>query len=99
MRRFALSNLLNSDNGVATQLMDLLEPYTESYGILDDRIERFDEKMENVDKRIETIEARLVKKEAYYRKQFSILQETLSTVNYQSSMIANLTNNMNSLFG
>jgi len=94
----AISNLFNSENGIATQISALLDPYTESYGIVDNRKDGLDDKIENIDTRIEAAERRLEKKEIYYRKQFSALQETLNAVTSQQQMLSSLTQNMNSFF-
>jgi len=76
----AVSNLFNSANGVAAQMVSLLAPYTESYGIIEDRTDGFTDQIESVDVRIERLEKRLERKESYYRNQFSALQESLSIV-------------------
>lgn len=95
----AISNLFNSENGVATQIAALLEPYTESYGIVENRSDGIDDKIKNIDTRIEAVERRLVKKEEYYRKQFSALQEMLNSISSQQQMVSSLMENMNSYFG
>ena len=88
----AVADLFNSTYGVANQMVELLEPYSESYGIIDDRKDSISELMENIDDRIERLEERMERKEAYYRQQFSALQEALSAINYQQSVLSNIMN-------
>ena len=95
----AVENLFNSDNGVGTRLEALIEPFTENYGIIDDRSEAIDDQIDQLDTRIDRLEERLVNREQYYRTQFSALQEMLVNANSQLNLINTLTNNINSLFG
>ena len=96
----AVADLFNSTSGVATRLEELLDPYTESYGIVDDRKDTLADMMETIDKRIVRLEERMERKEAYYRQQFSSMQEMLSTLNYQQSVLTNIINTTtNSLLG
>ena len=88
----AVADLFNSTYGVASQMVELLEPYIESYGIIDNRKESISELMETIDDRIERLEERMDRKEAYYRQQFSALQESLSAINYQQSVLSNIMN-------
>jgi len=90
----AVSDLFNSTNGVATRIVALLEPYTESYGIIDDRKEVIGDSIGNIDKRITRLEERMERREAYYRRQFAALQESISLINFQQSVITNITNQM-----
>ena len=95
----AVSDLFNSTYGVASQMLDLLEPYTESYGIIDDRKESIYDNIDLIDDRIDRLEARLARRETYYRQQFSAIQEVLSLVNYQQSVVSSLTSAINSYLG
>jgi len=88
----AVADLFNSTYGVANQMVELLEPYSESYGIIDDSKNSISELMETIDDRIARLEERMERKEAYYRQQFSALQEALSAVNYQQSVLSNIMN-------
>lgn len=92
----AVADLFNSTNGVATRIVELLEPYTESYGIIDDRKDVIGDWIVNIDKRIERLEERMERKEAYLRKQFTALQETISIINYQQSVLNSLTSSLTS---
>lgn len=95
----AVADLFNSTNGVAAQMEALLEPYTESYGIIYNRKESVSDRIEIMDDRIERLEERMERREAYYRRQFSALQETLSMVNYQQSVLSSLTSSLNNILG
>jgi len=88
----AVADLFNSTNGVANQMVELLEPFSENYGIIDDRKDSISELMETIDDRIARLEERMERKEAYYRQQFSALQESLSVINYQQSVLSNIMN-------
>ena len=93
-----MADIFNSTNGVAARIVALMEPFTESYGIIDDRKEAFQDQIEDIGDRIARLEERLERKESYYRSQFSSLQEALTTITFQQSIITNLTNMMNSNF-
>ncbi len=95
----AVENLFNSENGVAATLETFLEDYTETYGIMDGRTEAIDDKIENIDSRISVLEKRMQLKEAMYRKQFASLQELLTNMNYQQSIMNNLMQSLNNQFG
>jgi len=92
----AVASLFNSENGVAVQLMDILEPFTESYGIINDRKDILNEQIKAYDARISRLEERMDKKEDYYRNQFITLQEALNTITTQQSMMTNLINSFSS---
>lgn len=94
----AVENLFNSTSGVATRMVELLEPYTENYGIVDDQKDNIGDQIELMEKRIASLEVRMERREAYYRQQFSALQNSLTMVNYQQSILSNLTNTLNSFF-
>lgn len=95
----AVADLFNSTNGIAAQLEALLEPYTETYGIIDDQKELISDHIEAIDSRIDRLEERMERREAYYRQQFTALQEMLSTLTLQQNMITNLTSSVNSALG
>jgi len=95
----AVENLFNSTNGVATRLQDLLEPFTETYGIIDDRSDSIDDRIDQIDKRIARLEERMDERENYYRTQFSALQNMLIAANNQLNLINSLTSSINSLLG
>ena len=95
----AVANLFNSTNGIAAQMVDLLEPYTESYGIIFDKKESLNEKIDSIDSRIDMLESRMDRREAYYYQQFSALQEALNMVSLQQSTLSSLTSSLSSTFG
>ncbi len=95
----AVADLFNSTNGIAAKIESLLEPYVETYGIIDDRKETISDHIDLVDDRIERMEDRMTRREAYYRQQFTALQDMLNTVTMQQNMITNLTNSVNSSLG
>lgn len=95
----AVSDLFNSTNGIAAKLVEFLEPYTESYGILDDRKDSITDQIDLIEDRIDRLEDRMDQREAYYRQQFTSLQDMLNTLTLQQSTISNLTNSVNSALG
>lgn len=95
----AVADLFNSTYGVATRMVALVEPYTESYGIIDDRKEAIGDKIELLDRRIDRLEDRLAIKEDYYRKQFTALQDSLNMITYQQSILQSLTDAMTNALG
>lgn len=93
----AVADLFNSTDGIAAQMVELLEPYTESYGIIDNRKSAISDQMETIDKRIVRLEERMEQREAYYRQQFTALQEMLNQITQQQSMMNNIMSTFNSL--
>ena len=94
----AVADLFNSTNGLATQIVGILEPFTESYGIIDDRKQAYQDQITDIDDRIKRLEERLERKESYYRTQFTNLQAALNALTFQQSIISNLTNMLNSRY-
>lgn len=92
----AFADLFNSEEGIATRLADLLEPYAESYGIIDDRTDLLEEKIDSIDDRISALETRLAIREAYYRNQFTALQSLLSSISNQQSTLSSLSSSISS---
>ncbi|MCD6115946.1 flagellar filament capping protein FliD [bacterium] len=95
----SVENLFNSTNGVAARLKSLIEPFTETYGIIDDRSDSLDDRIDQIDKRIASLDERLAGRENYYRTQFSSLQSMLIMANNQLNLVNSLTNSINSLLG
>jgi flagellar hook-associated protein 2 len=95
----AVANLFNSENGVASRLVELIKPYVESYGIIDDRKQSVEDQITAADKRIERFEKRLELKEASYRLQFTTLQGMLNQITNQQSILSSLTSSLNSILG
>ena len=92
----AVEDLFNSQNGIATRMSELLEPYTESYGIMDEQQELITEQKDRIDTRIERLNEQLAQKEAYYRRQFTAMQETLNQIVEQQSMLSQFNNSLSS---
>lgn len=95
---YAVADLLRSENGIATRLVNFLEPYTENYGIIDDQKDAISSSIKNIDTQISRLEDRMERREAYYRQQFTALQEMFNTLTYQQSTISNLTSSLNSYY-
>ncbi len=95
----AVESLFNSENGIAAQMTDLLEPFTKTYGIVDDRKDGIENKISSIDLQITRLEKRLERRESYYRQQFTALQQTLSSITSQQQMLQNMTANLGGHMG
>ena len=83
-----VSDLFNSESGLAQQIYDLLTPFTQTGGTLDDKRDGLDAKIDTIDSRIEGMEKRLEWKENNYRTQFLKLQEAMDSLTGQQSMLS-----------
>lgn len=83
----AVEDLFNSTYGVAAQLESLLEPFVESYGIIDDTKDIINDQVEDIEDRIDRMEEHLVRKEQQFRDQFASMQQALYLVLQQQSML------------
>ena len=95
----AVENLFNSENGLAAKMISLLEPYTKSFGIVDDRKDNVKDKISFIDSQIKRLETRVKRRESYYREQFTSMQKTLSTIVSQQQMLQNMTATLNASMG
>ena len=92
----AVEDLFNSENGIATRMAELLDPYTESYGIMEEQQELITEQKERIDTRIERLNTQLAQKEAYYRRQFTAMQQALNQIVEQQSLLSQFNNSLSS---
>jgi flagellar hook-associated protein 2 len=94
----AVETLFNSTNGVATQLTSILEGYTDSDGIIEDRKDSIQERIGYLDDRIESIESRLEKRAEQYRNQLFAIQDLLYQAVSQQSLMNSLLSSTQSIF-
>lgn len=94
----AVENLFNSTSGVAARIESLLEPFVESYGIIDDTKEIIGDQIDNIDTRISRMEEQLTRKEQKFRNEFASMQQSLYLVMQQQTMLQQFQNFWNSSF-
>lgn len=83
----AVSTIFNSTDGIATSVYDMLEPYIDTDGIIDDRKENIENQLDSIDQSINRMEDRLEIREEYYRKQLQTLQNLLYQVVQQQNLM------------
>lgn len=94
-----VEDLFNSSSGVAVKINDLLEPLTESSGIIEDKQDLITDRIEDVDDRIESLEARMTRREAQLRAQFASMQQALYLVVAQQSLLQNILRSITGYYG
>jgi flagellar hook-associated protein 2 len=84
-------------DGIATRYVDYLDGITDSIdGLLANRKKSTESNTRRIDLSIERIESRLEKREATLRAQFEALETLVSTMNTQSSFLAQQMSNLSS---
>ncbi|RKY87978.1 hypothetical protein DRQ09_03605 [candidate division KSB1 bacterium] len=83
-----VSDIFTSDDGIATNLKDLLSNYTSTGGIIDISKKGVSNEEKSVSRTISSYESRLKFRESALRKQFAELQKTLSILNSQQALLA-----------
>ncbi len=83
----AVEDLFNSSSGIAVRIKDLLEPFTEDSGIIEDKQDIITEHIEDIDERIERFEERMTRRESQLRSQFASMQQALYLVVEQQSLM------------
>ena len=83
----AVELLFNSTNGVAARIEALLEPFTETNGIIDDIKDSSSDRIERIDTQIERLEERISRKEISFRRKFSQAQQSLNLILRQQSIV------------
>ena len=90
----AVIALFKGTSGLATQLDDLLEPFVETGGYIDNNKTNVSDKIDSIDESIARLEERMTKKEARYVEQYSKLQETMAMLSSQQSFISSILQSM-----
>jgi len=90
----AVIELFKGASGLATQIDDLLEPFVETGGYIDNNKTNVSDKIDSIDESIERLEERMTKKEARYIAQYSQLQETMALLSAQQSFITSIMQTM-----
>jgi len=83
----AVSTIFNATDGIATSVYELLEPYIETDGIIDDRTESIADHVETIDQSIDRMEDRLEIREEHYRTQLQTMQSLLYQVVQQQNLM------------
>lgn len=86
----AVEDLFNSTYGVATRMEQLLEPYTDSHGIVEDQKDYLSDEVERIEDRIDRTTEQLKAREEYYRKQLTSMQEAFYELAQQQSILESL---------
>jgi flagellar hook-associated protein 2 len=82
-----ISDIFNSENGLASKIYDFLTEYSQTGGIIDRSEDTVESKITNINKRIKAYEARIEIKLEGYRKQFAALQEAMIAIQNQQSSL------------
>ena len=90
----AVIELFKGASGLATQIDDLLQPFVETGGYIDNNKTNVSDKIDSIDESIERLEERMTKKEARYIAQYSQLQETMALLSAQQSFITSIMQTM-----
>ena len=83
----AVQRLFSADDGVATRMLDRLDGYLGSGGIIDGREDSIDERTRRLDKRIGVWDERLARREIMLREQYAKLQETIALLQGQQQSL------------
>jgi flagellar hook-associated protein 2 len=93
-----VADLFNSENGVAAKVYDLLTPFTNTGGIIDDNTKILDSRVSGINTRIDNWDLRLSFLEQNYRDQFTKLQQAFVTLSNQQSLIKMISNTVSSYY-
>ena len=77
----------DSDDGIATRIESLLEPYVENSGMIDDTMDSIDSQIERIQDRIEYLNDRLDKRREQLEEKFNSMFESLVMLRQQYSTI------------
>jgi flagellar hook-associated protein 2 len=91
-----VADLFNSENGIAAQISDLLKPFTNTGGIIDDNTKVLERRVSSINTRISNWEQRLSYLEQNYRDQFTKLQQAFVAITNQQSLIQMITSTVGS---
>lgn len=83
----AISNLFRDDDGVAQRVEDLLDPFLNANGLIDSSGSILGSQMSTLDEQIERMQDRMESREALLIKQYSKLNEVISSYQSQMSLI------------
>jgi len=83
----AFEAIFNSTDGVATRIEELLEPYVESSGIIDDTMDSISNRVGRLEDRIDDLNDRLSQKEEQLSKKFNSMFESLVMLRQQYSTV------------
>lgn len=83
------------DTGIAYLMENNIRAYTETGGILSSKISSLDSKITTSQDKIASLEEKLDDKEAQYKRQYGLMESTLSSLESQSSTIENFSNQQN----
>ena len=84
----ALENIFTGEDGIAGQILNLLDRFISSGGVVDDSRKNVDNRIKNINSRIDRFEDRLRVRETQLRRQFTDLQRQLSRLQSQQSIIS-----------
>lgn len=82
-----VSNLFNSENGIASRLESELKRFTKTGGVIGEFDKSIQLRIRNIDERSKRINDRLKRREVNLRQQFLSLQKVLSALNSQQSLL------------
>jgi len=82
-----VSNLFNSEKGIASRLESALKAFTKTGGVIGDFDKSIQLRIRNIDERSRRINDRLKRREVNLRQQFLSLQKVLSALNSQQSLL------------
>lgn len=85
-----VSDLFNSDNGVATQVKSFLENFVKVGGIIDESQDSITDRMKSIDTQLSRFDERLDRREIQLRQQFAKMQETAQLLGGQQAAFSSL---------
>lgn len=88
-----VSDLFNTDDGVAKRIEDYVDNFVETNGTIDSSKDQIDDKITNLNDRISYMNDVLEKKEKQYYEEFTKLQETMYLLQNQQTFISSFTGN------
>ncbi len=84
----AVGRLFSNDEGLATRVDDILEPYLGTGGLIETRTDTLENQIEEIEDERVALEERLLKVEERYLAQFTALDTLISELNNTSAFLA-----------
>jgi flagellar hook-associated protein 2 len=85
-----VAKVFTADDGLSAALVDKLEPYTQSAGILSARTDGINQSIKGIDNRISGLELRVESYESNLIRQFAAMEDAISRINLQGQYLSRI---------
>lgn len=90
-----IANLFNSQNGIAVKLSSYVNTYVKTNGILDNKVSNIEAQIKSIESKITTTTEQINKKTEKVQSDYEKLLNSMIQLNFQQSLISQITSNYN----